>query len=142
MKSFAAHARIAASPERIWSILTDAPAYVAWDSGVDRVVGHIAPGERITVYSAAAPGRAFPVTVTEFQPGRSMRWSGGLPFGLFRGERTFTLHPSPDGTTRFEMREAYTGPLVPLIWRSIPDLSPSFERFSNGLKQRAEAGGG
>jgi hypothetical protein len=37
------------------------------------------------------------------------------------------------------MREEYTGPLLPLIWRSMPDLRPSFERFARGLKQRVES---
>jgi hypothetical protein len=36
------------------------------------------------------------------------------------------------------MREEYTGPMLPLIWRSIPDLQPSFEQFARGLKARAE----
>jgi hypothetical protein len=39
------------------------------------------------------------------------------------------------------MREEYSGPLVPLIWRSVPDLGPSFQRFAHGLKQRVESGG-
>ena len=36
------------------------------------------------------------------------------------------------------MREEYTGPLLPLVWRSIPDLGPSFRHFVDGLKERAE----
>lgn len=38
-------------------------------------------------------------------------------------------------------REEYTGPLLPLIWRSMPDLGPSFERFASGREQRAERTG-
>jgi hypothetical protein len=41
----------------------------------------------------------------------------------------------------FHMREEYTGPLLGLIWRSMPDLGPSFDRFANGLKRRVESGG-
>jgi hypothetical protein len=46
--------------------------------------------------------------------------------------------PGTDGTTRFTMREEYTGPLLPLIWRSMPDLGPSFRQFASGLTKRAE----
>jgi hypothetical protein len=138
MKAFEASATIAADPEAIWAILTDAPGYPTWDSGVERIAGRIAPGEEITVHAQVVPERAFPVTVSEFQPGRLMVWSGGMPLGLFKGVRTFTLTPAGTGHTRFTMREAYTGPLAPLITRSIPDLQPSFERFANGLKRRAE----
>ena len=53
--------------------------------------------------------------------------------------RTFTL--VPDGNrTRFTMREEYSGPLLPLIGRTIPDLQPSFDQFARGLKARAETG--
>lgn len=140
MKAYEAAALIAASPDAIWTILTDAPSYSVWDSGVDKVDGRIAPGETITVYSQASPGRAFPVKVTDFTPGRLMRWSGGMPLGLFKGERTFTLTPQGNGATRFSVREEYTGPLLGLMWRSMPDLQPSFDQFASGLKQRVEAG--
>ena len=138
MKSYDATVEIESSPDAIWAILTDAPGYRVWDSGVERVDGRIAPGEKITVRSTANPGRAFPVKVTEFEPGQRMTWSGGMPLGLFKGVRTFTLAPEGPGTTRFTMREEYTGPLLPMIWRSMPDLGPSFRQFANGLKQRAE----
>jgi hypothetical protein len=31
-----------------------------------------------------------------------------------------------------------TGPILPLIWRSMPDLGPSFRQFADGLKEHAE----
>jgi hypothetical protein len=47
-------------------------------------------------------------------------------------------HSSSGSATRFTVREEYTGPLLPMIWRSMPDLGPSFRQFANGLKRRAE----
>src|SRR2546427_6683670 len=111
MKSYEASSVIQADPERIWAILTDAPSYPTWDSGVVRIEGSIAPGEEIKVLSQANPKRAFPVKVTEFQPGKRMVWSGGMPLGLFKGVRTYTLTPQGSGATTFTMREEYTGPL-------------------------------
>jgi hypothetical protein len=140
MKSYEATSVIDATPEQIWAILTDAPGYSTWDSGVVRIEGNVAPGKRIKVVSEANPGRSFPVTVSEFAPGQRMTWTGGMPLGLFKGVRTFTLSPQGTGTTKFTMREEYTGPLLPLIWRSMPDLGPSFEKFATGLKNRAESG--
>jgi hypothetical protein len=66
-----------------------------------------------------------------------MAWTGGMPLGLMKGVRTFTLTPA-DGATRFTMREEFSGPMLPLIWRSMPDMQPSFEKFAAGLKARAE----
>lgn len=141
MRAFEASSTIEATPDAIWAVLTDAPGYTDWDSGAERVEGRIAPGETITVYSKVNPGRAFPVKVAEFSPGRKMVWSGGMPLGLFKGVRTFTLSPQGNGAIRFTMREEYTGPLASLITRSIPDLGPSFEQFATGLKRRAEGAG-
>jgi hypothetical protein len=36
------------------------------------------------------------------------------------------------------MEEVFTGPLAPLITKSIPDLTPSFETFAQTLKMKAE----
>jgi hypothetical protein len=138
MRAYETEAQIAADPDTIWQILTDAPGYSAWDSGVVRVEGRVASGETIKVISEANPGRTFPVKVSEFEPGRRMVWSGGMPLGLFRGVRTFILTPQDDGTTHFVMREEYSGPMLPLIWRSMPDLGPSFQQFATGLRHRAE----
>jgi hypothetical protein len=138
MKSYDATALIAATPAVIWNILVDAPAYTTWDSGIEKIEGRIAAGEKITVFSRVNPGRPFPAKVTEFTPTQKMVWSGGMPLGLFKGVRTFTLSPEGQGLTRFAMREEYTGPLLPMIWRSMPDLGPSFAQFTNGLKTRAE----
>jgi hypothetical protein len=140
MKSYEASSTIAAGADAIWAILTDAPAYADWDSGVRSVEGTIAPGEKLKLVSEANPKRAFALEVTGFEPGRSMTWSGGMPLGLFKGVRTFALAPE-DGATRFTLREEYTGPMLPLIWRSMPDLQPSFDQFAAGLKARAERGG-
>ena len=138
MRSFEAGATIAAGPDALWAILTDTPGYAGWDSGVERVEGAIAPGEKIKVLSEANPGRTFPVKVTTFEPGRAMTWTGGMPLGLFKGVRTFSLTPESGGT-RFKMREEYSGPLLPLIWRSMPDLQPSFDQFAAELKAHAES---
>ena len=63
-----------------------------------------------------------------------------MPLGLFRGVRTYEVSPGAGGQVTFHMREEYTGPLLPLIWRSMPDLGPSFQQFASGLKQRVESG--
>jgi uncharacterized protein YndB with AHSA1/START domain len=138
MRYYEATSKIAASPDAVWAVLVDGAGWPRWDSGVDGVDGRIAPGETIRIRSQAAPGRTFPVTVTAFEPPRRMTFSGGMPLGLFRGVRTFTLVPDDDGTTMFRMREEYTGPLLGLIWRTMPDLGPSFQQFADGLARRVE----
>ncbi|MEZ5925579.1 MAG: SRPBCC domain-containing protein [Hyphomicrobiaceae bacterium] len=139
MKSFAVQVEIAASPDTIWELLTDAPHYPRWNSTVERVEGEIASGGKLKVFTKAAPDRGFPLTVTAFErPGR-MVWSGGMPLGLFKGERTYEITARAGGRTAFVMREVFSGLLAPLITRSIPDLQPAFDAFAADLKRAAEA---
>lgn len=140
MKYFSATANIKASKETIWNILTDAPNYPTWDPGVIRIEGTIAAGAKLTAYNKINLNRAFPAKVTEFVPGQRMAWTGGMPLGLFKGVRTFTLAPKGDGSVDFTLREDYSGPLLPMIGGSIPDLTNSFQDFVAGLKARAESG--
>lgn len=139
MKSFSTRTTIRATPESIWRLLTDAPSYPAWNPTVERVEGRIAPGERIKVHAKISPGRAFPVKVSDFVPNTRMVWSSGMPFGLFKGARTFTLTKVPGDAVEFSMSEVFSGPLAGLIGKSIPDLQPAFDEFARALKEKAEA---
>jgi uncharacterized protein YndB with AHSA1/START domain len=137
VKSFATTTTINATPEAIWAILTDAPAYPTWNATVSAVDGRIAPGETVTVHAKIAAGRAFPVKVVTFDAPRRMVWSSAMPLGLFKGERVFELVPRSGGVA-FSMREEYTGAMAGMITKSIPDLQPAFDEFAACLKARAE----
>jgi hypothetical protein len=138
MKHFAAAVTIRARPETVWALLTDASGYPLWNSTVSKIDGRIAEGQKITVHAKAAADRAFPVRVTEFVAPQSMVWSGGMPLGLFTGTRRYRLTPAANGTVEFAMQESFSGPLAPLISRSIPDLQPAFDAFAADLKRQAE----
>jgi hypothetical protein len=128
---------IAASAEKVWSVMTDAKTLQNGAFGVTRIEGEIKPGGEIKVWSEVSPGRAFPLKVTEWIPGSRMTWEGGMPLGLFKGVRSFSLAPGPGGVV-FHMQETYSGLLSGLITKGIPDLAPSFEKFANGLKAASE----
>jgi hypothetical protein len=98
-------------------------------------------GETPGIRTQAAPGRTFAVNVTTFDPPVRLRFNGGMPFGPFRGIRTYDLSRDAGDDTTFHMREEYTSPLLGLIWRSMPDLGLAFDRLAQGLKQRVESGG-
>jgi hypothetical protein len=140
VKSFDVTATIAAPPDRVWPILTNAAAYPSWNSAVTRIEGTIAPGQSIKVFVPVNPGRTFPVMVSTFEAPRRMVWSGGMPLGLFTGTRTFTLTEQQPGTTEFHMREVYTGLLAGMMSKQIPDLSGAFQDFAQGLKKASESG--
>ncbi len=137
MKSFEVRRSIATSPEAVWAQLTNARALVAGGLGLVRLDGTIELGGRLRVVSEANPGRTFALRVSELVPHQRMVWEGGMPLGLFRGVRQFNLTKTAAGTD-FHMREDFTGVLAGLIGKSIPDLTPSFEKFADGLRTLAE----
>jgi len=128
---------INAAPGEVWRVLTDAKLLQTSNLGINRLDGQIALGQTIRVWSEASPNRAFALKVVEFEPGRRMVWKGGMPLRLFTGTRRFEITASSTGS-RLYIREDFIGPLSSLIWRSMPDLNPSFEKFANGIKRLAE----
>lgn len=137
MLAYSAKTTINASPETVWNILTDAPNYPQWDPTVIRIEGTIAYGNKITAYTKLSD-RAFPVNVSEFVPHKKMVWSSGMPLGLFKGVRTFTLTDKGNNTVEFTLREEFSGPMLFLIGRTIPDMNEPFQQFADGLKAHAE----
>ena len=138
MKVHSANTNIKATPDKIWTILTDAPNYPKWDPWATRIEGNIVAGGKVTAYTKLSPDRAFPVKVTEYEPGRKMTWTGGMPLGLFKGVREFILDPKKDGSVDFTVKEVFTGPLLPMFAGSLPDMTQPFQDFVDGLKARAE----
>ena len=137
-KEFQAQISIEATPEAVWKVLVDTSKWPEWDPFCDKIEGTAALGERVKAYSKLSPGRAFPVKVATFEPGRRMVWTGGMPLGLFKGERTFELTPDGQGRTKFRLHEVFSGPMLALIGPSLPDMSEAFQKFVAGLKARVE----
>ncbi len=138
-KSYSTKVTINAKPEEIWDILTDASGYPEWNSTVDRVEGEIQLGGKIKVWAKISPDRAFPVKVSTLNPNSDMTWTGGMPLGLFKGERVLSLRQVDEGTVEFSMQEDFTGLLSGMICKSMPDLQPAFDDFAADLKRTAEA---
>ena len=138
--SCAVEVNIRASAEKLWRLLTDASDFSRWNSTVTRIDGQIREGERIRIH---APGtqRTFTPKISNVVPNRRMSWIGGRA-PLFKGVRTFHLTPRSDGSTDFAMRERFSGLMLPLAKRSMPDFGPVYERYANDLKREAEQAGG
>lgn len=128
---------IKAPPARIWSLLTNAEDFPRWCSTVTSMKGPIQHGQKLTLTVAAAPGRTFTPRVTKLEPDSFMEWSDGMA-PMFKGVRTFTLSPKPDGSTDFSMVEVLSGLMLPMIKGSLPDFGPSFEVYAADLKNEAE----
>jgi len=127
---------IRARPEIVWAILTDAKNFPRWNSTVTGIEGEIRDGGRLKIH---VPGtkRTFTPTVTDVALAERMTWEGGLP-PLFKGIRRFLLRRGNDGSTDFAMEERFSGLMVPLVKKSLPDFGPIFERYARDLQREAE----
>ncbi|WP_377504923.1 SRPBCC family protein [Octadecabacter sp. R77987] len=137
MKTFETKIAIDAPPAQVWQVLTQDVPRAPAPYGIVRFKGTLAAGARVKLWSEVAPKRAFSLKVDRFEAPNVMVWRGGMPFGLFVGTRTFTITGQGAGSL-FHMREAFTGPLAGLITKSMPDLTPSFVKFAQALKQKVE----
>lgn len=134
---YAVSTTIRATPAQIWKQLADAKAQAKWNSTLSKLEGTIAKGEKLRIEVPVAPGRAFTPKVAELVENERMVWSDGMA-PMFKGERTFTLSPKGDGTTEFEMREVFSGLMLPMIRGSLPDFRPVFDTYAADLKRACE----
>jgi hypothetical protein len=143
MQSIETVTDIRAPAARLWSILTDFPAYPAWNPFITSIEGDPQPGARLRI-TIAPPGRR-PMT---FRPvllvaarERELRWLGRLFIpGLFDGEHAFRLEQRAE-FCRFHHSERFSGLLLPLFGGSLLAATrQGFAAMNAALKQRAEAG--
>ncbi len=123
---------IAAVPEKIWKLLTNAESFASWNSTVVELTGRIALGEKIVLRSTLAPERKFNLKIKEFNPLKRLVWGDAM------GTRIFTLSPLSSGETRLYMSETIGGPIFPLFARMLPPFDDSFNQFATDLKKAAE----
>ncbi|MDD5280573.1 SRPBCC domain-containing protein [Acidithiobacillus sp.] len=136
---------IAASPERVWSILTDFSAYPQWNPFIHAISGAAKPGEklRVTIQPEGRRAMAFRPKVLKAANQQELRWLGhlGIP-GLFDGEHYFQLTTISNGHTRFTQGEQFSGILVGVFLSSMEAATTGgFQAMNQALKNRAEANG-
>ena len=129
---------IRAASQQVWAVLTDVENWPRWDSGVTRVDGKLAVGQRLTITVAANPKRPFPVKVTELAAPHQMTFSAGIPLAVFTGTRSFTITPMGASECQLTLREEYSGMLAKRIYAKAPGINPAFMKFVQGLARQSE----
>ena len=132
---------IDATPERVWEVLTDFPAYPGWNPFIRSVVGRAVPGAelRVRIEPPGGRGLSFKPTVLEAEPQRELRWLGHLFVPrVFDGEHSFQIEQIGEGRVRFVQAERFTGALVRLFGRTLEPTRRGFEAMNEALKRRAE----
>jgi hypothetical protein len=133
---------INATPEKIWSILTNFSAYAQWNPFIKSIKGEPVQGKKITAWiePPGASGMTFTPKLLVVKPKEELRWLGHLFFpGLFDGEHVFELYENTDGTTTFVQREIFTGIFVSLFAKMLDtNTVQGFEMMNKKLKALSE----
>lgn len=135
---------IDASPDDVWHVLTDLPAYPDWNPFIREASGDVAVGARLRVHIVPPGGRAmtFKPVVTAATPRREFAWLGRLLVrGLFDGAHQFLITDLGGGRSRLLQQETFTGIAVPLLRRALTATANGFDEMNHALKARCEAHG-
>jgi hypothetical protein len=142
MAEISSEIEIAATPARVWSVLTDFERYGDWNPFITSIRGTPMQAEqlRVKMHPPGGVGMSVKPRVLSVEPERELRWLGTLgPRGLFDGEHSFRIVPLGEGSVRFLQSERFTGLLVPLLMLLVRNSTRrGFEAMNQALKLRAE----
>lgn len=129
---------IAAPPEIVWSVMSDAERWHEWTPSVTSIRlldrGPLVVGSRALIRQPKFPPAVW--TVKAIDPGRSFTWRTGAPGMWARGQHSVV--PIPGGS-RATLALDYEGPLGKLLARMTRGITNRYLNFeATGLKQRAE----
>lgn len=133
---------INATPEKVWSVLTNFDNYPNWNPFLKSIKGEVKVGNNITVtiQQTEAKETTFMPKVLTFKANQELSWLGRLLIaGIFDGEHKFELTDNRNGTTTFRQSEKFKGILVPLFEKQLDNnTKKGFEAMNKKLKELAE----
>jgi len=144
---------ITASPELIWSTLSEVERWPEWTNSVTEVerldTGDFGVGSRARVKQPGMPRLTW--EVTEYAPGEVFSWASKLPGVTTTGGHRFAPGPSgsasgsdvPSGRVTVTLTLDQEGFLAPVVWRLTGSRSRRYVQMeAEGLKRRCESGEG
>lgn len=134
---------VAASPDRVWEVISDFDSWPEWNPSVPSIKGDLKIGN-VCAVKLVMPGRPsvnVKVTLTDVDPGRRFAWHGNIAHDrFFAGDRSLDIEPQADGTVLVTHTEEVTGAIFPVFKALIGEaaIQAHHDDLNAGLKQRAE----
>jgi uncharacterized membrane protein len=133
---------IAASPELIWSTLSDVERWPEWTRSVSQVerldAGDFGAGSRARVKQPGMPRLVW--EVTEYVPGQVFSWASKAPGVTTTGGHSLVVDQGDRVTVTLTLDQE--GFLAPVVWRLTGSRSRRYVQMeADGLKRRCESGG-
>lgn len=134
--------RIAASPKRIWEILTDFAAYESWNRAIPSAKGEATAGTMLQVL-IQWPGLKrsnYELAILAADPERELRWLGHFGVtGLMDGDHRFIIEADGTDGAKVTQTESFSGLLIPFFAPWLRDnVLSGFDQMNIALKMRAE----
>ncbi|GBR55371.1 polyketide cyclase/dehydrase [Neokomagataea thailandica NBRC 106555] len=126
---------IRASPERVWSVLTEIMAYPSWNPFIRELTGRLVVGQKLRIRLSG--GIVFKPKVITVQPRQRLQWIGrlwGVP-GVFTGVHDFEIMRTQQGSL-LRQSEAFYGMM--LWFYDVEKVRAEFTKMNEALKTRAE----
>jgi hypothetical protein len=141
MKELSTEIEFDATPQEVWDVLVDLPAYAEWNPFMKKIQGEPKTGAKLEVRMEPEGERAmtFRPTVLTAEPGRELKWLGHLLVpGIFDGEHRWLIEETGSGRVRFTQSERFGGILVPLLWKKLRDggTAKGFRAMNEALARR------
>ena len=135
---------INATPEEVWSVLTDWEKLKEWSSSfVGIKEDELKKGEVSTAYfKNPMNGKIMEFThiVTDYEHGKIFGWSGELDAHGMTDHHIFSIKANDDGTTLFQQEDGFHGPHSKFMnFLAKHQMKSSYKRFNEELKARVES---
>lgn len=134
---------IDATPEKVYSIMSNLEAYVEWSPFIKSISGNLIVGEELNVFiqPVGERGMTFKPLVLKVERNKEIRWIGKLGMtGIFDGEHYFILEGTTDGKTKLIHGEKFSGVFVPFLWTMVKvNTEKGFVAHNLALKKLAQS---
>jgi len=128
---------INASPEKVWSVLTDTENYESWNPVMKLLEGEIKEGNKVKYRFTQDAENVSEIgsNVRQVIPNKLLNQGGGIPL-ILTFDHKYILEPAAGGT-KLTINEFYKGVGVN-FWNPTP-VQAAYKTLNEAIKQRAES---
>lgn len=134
---------INASPEEVWSVLTDWDKLKEWSSSFIGIsTNKLIKGEKfVSYFKNPLTGGVMELehVCSDYQEGKKFGWSGDM-IGKTQDHHIYSLEPTPNGNTLFKQEDGLHGPHSRLLnFLAKHQMMSMYKKFNQELKDRVES---
>ena len=133
---------INATPDKVWSILTNFENYPTWNPFIKLLTGEVKVGNKVTakIVPPGGAGMTFKPKILTLKTNKELSWLGHFLFpGIFDGKHKFVLVDNGNNTTTFMQSEQFNGILLPFFEKQLDNNTKrGFEEMNIKLKELSE----